>query len=299
MNEHSEALEKSLPRILALASRLEGEGQYNNAKLMHAAAEALTRKAAYSIDLPPSKEDLHNELTNVADLLAGFGINQELSQAIKVGADAMKAGRLPMIHETPHVFVCRTCGHAVLDEPAHQCPTCNSRSLTFKCFLPVFWLVALDPFSAMEHLHRTPVEVESLLEGLTDDELSRQPEDGGWAIRNIISHLRDAQGVLNYRVNLLIEQENPHIESKAVFEWATQEHERPPTAQEIFETYRNSRHETIAKLEGISLIDWWQAARHEEFGTVTLMEQVSYFATHEVTHLPQIECLRTDLLRST
>lgn len=297
MNGLSEALEKSLPRILALASRLEGEGQYNNAKLMRAAAESLTRKAAYTFDLRFPNEGLPNELNKVADVLTELGINPEFSQAIKVGAEAMEAGRLPMIHETPHVFVCRTCGHAVIDEPEHECPTCSSRPLTFKRFLPVYWLEALDPFSALDRLHRTPVEVASLLEGLTDEELSRQPEDGGWAIRNIISHLRDAQGVLCYRVNLLIDQKDPLIESKAVFEWATEEHERPPTTQEIFEIYQTSRHETIARLEDISLKDWWRAGCHEEFGTVTLNEQVSYFATHEVTHLPQIERLLVESLR--
>jgi len=40
------------------------------------------------------------------------------------------------------------------------------------------------------------------------------------------------------------------------------------------------------------LADWWRTGEHEEFGTVTLRQQVSYFAAHELTHLPQIEALR-------
>lgn len=58
--------------------------------------------------------------------------------------------------------------------------------------------------------------------------MTQEPPEGGWAIHNIITHLRDAQGVLDYR---------------------------------------------------------------EEFGVVSIKQQVSYFASHELTHLPQIEQL--------
>jgi hypothetical protein len=33
---------------------------------------------------------------------------------------------------------------------------------------------------------------------------------------------------------------------------------------------------------------WWRTARHREFGSLTLTEQVSYFAAHEPTHLRQV-----------
>jgi uncharacterized damage-inducible protein DinB len=153
-------------------------------------------------------------------------------------------------------------------------------------------LDALEPFAALETLHQTPLDVAALLAGLSEEALSQPPADGGWAIRNIVSHLRDAEGVLSFRLSLLLEQEHPLLESKAVFEWATKEEEHPPTTQEIFDTYRASRQETIAKLESIPLSDWWRTGQHEEFGPVTLRQQVSYFAAHEITHLPQIELLR-------
>ena len=98
--------------------------------------------------------------------------------------------------------------------------------------------------------------------------------------------------MLNFRLELFLKEEQPILESKAVFEWATNEEERPPSTLEIFETYRASREETIAKLESLPLADWWRTGRHEEFGVVSIKQQVSYFASHELTHLPQIERLR-------
>jgi hypothetical protein len=47
----------------------------------------------------------------------------------------------------------------------------------------------------------------------------------------------------------------------------------------------------------LHLADWWRTGQHEEFGNITLRQQVSYFATHEMTHLSQIESLRCQLVK--
>jgi len=287
---------ETLSHLLALAVKLEGEGQYNIAKLARAVAESLTRRAAFKIFLPSAKDKLVNEIDRAVFALSKLDVDEELLAALKRGAATMAEGRLPLINETPHAFVCRMCGHIVLNAPAEKCPTCSAWPTTFKQFLPVYWLNALEPFAALESLRQTPLDIAALLEGLSEKALSHPPEDGGWAIRNIVSHLRDAQGVLHFRLNLLLEHDNPSLESKAVFEWATKEEEHPPTTQEIFDTYRASRDESIAKLVGIPLNDWWRTGQHEEFGTVTLRQQVSYFGSHEITHFPQIEALRNQLV---
>ena len=50
-------------------------------------------------------------------------------------------------------------------------------------------------------------------------------------------------------------------------------------------------HWTATLVQLLSLADWWRTGRHEEFGVVSIKQQVSYFASHELTHLPQIERL--------
>lgn len=47
----------------------------------------------------------------------------------------------------------------------------------------------------------------------------------------------------------------------------------------------------IAKIETLPFPDWWWTGRHEEFGVVSIKQQVSYFVSHELTHLPQFERL--------
>jgi len=281
----------TIPYLFALAARLEGEGQYNNAKLARSAAEAISRRAAFNIKLPSGKSTLADELYKAIDVVSNFDVSSDLTDALKLGADAMVEARLPLIDETPHPYICRTCGHLVLKEPSVNCPVCNARPQTFKRFLPVYWLDALDPFDVLERLRQTPQDVAALMEGLTEEDMNQVPEDGGWNIRNAVSHLRDAQGVMEFRINLMIDQDNPKLESKAVFEWAAREEERPPTTEEIFKTYYESRQKVLTKLENLHLRDWWRTGEHEEFGTLTIKQQASYFASHEITHFPQIESL--------
>ena len=285
----------TITHLYALGARLEDEGQYNLAKLVRAAAVSLTRQSAYQISLPTDKDGLMRELKRAMHRLSGYGMETELLNALDRGMEAFAAGRLPLIHETPHPYVCRTCGYLRVGESEEKCPTCGAWSSTFLCFLPIYWLDALEPFPALERLRQNPVEVKRLLQGVTEENLDKIPEEGGWAIRNVVSHMRDAEGLLSIRLELMLEQDNPRLEPKAIFEWATQEAERPSSTTEIFDSYCASRQATLKRLESISLADWWRTGQHEEFGPLTIRQQVSYFASHELIHLPQIEALKKEL----
>jgi hypothetical protein len=277
----------ALVQLLSMALRLEGEGQYNLAKIARATADSISRRAAWELNLPSDKATLANDIERLAASLN----DADLQIAFRKGASALTSGRLPLDNEIPHPYVCRTCGHLTLGGVLEKCPHCGAWGRTFQWFPPVYWLEALDPAEALERLRKTPLEVATLLEGLSEEALNRPADDGGWAIRNIVSHLRDAQGVIAFRVDLFLKEENPVLESKAVFAWAKDENARPPSTREIFEAYQASRREMIAKLEAIPFADWWRTGRHEEFGIVSIKQQVSYFASHELTHLPQIERL--------
>lgn len=292
--ENSEWTGVLLP-LLTLALRLEGEGQYNLAKLARAAVDALGRRAAYQHSLAPTGQTLVEEIKSVTEALSQREVGEELPSAFLRGASALAEGRIPSITETPHPYVCRTCGQIVMGEVIDKCPTCGAWPDSFQWFAPIYWLEALDPPAALVKLRQTPQDVAALLDGLSEQAINQQPQDGGWAIRNIVTHMRDAQGVLDYRLELFSKEEHPILEAKAVWIWAKNEAERPPTTLEIFAEYRATRGKILARLEALPLADWWRTGQHGEFGTVSIKQQVSYFASHEITHLPQIESLRSEL----
>lgn len=296
MNASDAEWKETVVRLLALGSKLEGEGQYNIAKLVRAAADALTRRAAYHLAMPDVPQELAGEVEGIAAALSALGLDAALIAALRRGATGLRERRLTMIAETPHPFVCRTCGLILLAAPEEPCPTCGAWPSTFQRFLPVYWLDALEPLAALDRLLKSPRDVEHLMEGLSEAELTRRPADGGWSIRQAIAHLRDAQGLFEFRLALLLEQDDPSLESQAVFDWAARPEERPPTTAEIYGEYAASRARTVARLEKLGLREWERAGRHEEFGPVTVRQQASYFAVHEITHLPQLERMRLEAI---
>lgn len=278
-------------RLSALALPLEDEGQYNTAKLLRAMTESLTRRAAYQVAPPPDKNAIVQEIAGLDADLARLEVNPDVRAALQQGASSFAQGKLTLFRDIPNPYVCRTCGYLVLDEPKENCPTCGARPATFYKFMPNYWFDALDPFAALETMKVTPARFAELLGNRTEEELNHLPQNGGWAIRNVITHLRDAQEVLAFRLNLMLEQDNPPLESLAVYAWADKPQEKPETTREIFDAYSKSRQGTIETLESIPLKDWWRKGQHQEFGPVTLRQQVSYFVSHEITHLPQVDAL--------
>ena len=156
-----------------------------------------------------------------------LGIDPQLVAGMQRGVAALSEDRLPQIEETPDPYICRACGYVSWVRPAASCPTCGAWSSTFQHHKPVYWLDALDPYAALGKLRQTPIDVAALVDGLDESQLSSPAPDEGWSIRNIITHLFDAQRVLQFRINLMLEQENPLLKSLAVFDWATNEKERP------------------------------------------------------------------------
>lgn len=292
MSQPDEAFHKTVVHALALASRLEGEGQYNQAKLVRAAVASLLSREAHQMELPHGVSALVGDLMLAASNFSAQNLDPNLVAAIQKGCAIMAEGRLSLFEETPDAYVCRKCGYTLLHPPRESCPTCGAWAVTFQRFSPVYWLDALDPFTALERLRQTPSEVYSLVSGLTPQQLDTPQKEGEWAIRQIITHLLDAQHVLHFRINLMLEHDTPQLKSLAVFNWASDEKERPVETLRILADYIASRQDTLARLEAIRLSDWWRIGLHQEFGAVTIRQQVSYFAMHEVTHLSDIASLR-------
>ena len=292
MSEPTADCAQTIVQLLATADRLEGHGQYNLAKLARAAADALARRAAYALNLSPDTASLLDGLGRLAVVLPALGLGDDLSAALTRGAAVMAAGRLPLIDETPDPYVCRTCGRLDMARPTTPCPICGAWPATFQQFRPVYWLDALRPREALAQLAQTPGVVAGLLAGLDEAQLSRPGDDAGWSMRQVVAHLRDAEGVLRFRVQKMIEQDDPTLESLAVFAWATSEDDRPQTTAAILETYEASRRETLALLHALPPGDWQRTGQHKEFGQVTILQQASYFSAHEQTHLAALAALQ-------
>jgi uncharacterized damage-inducible protein DinB len=144
----------------------------------------------------------------------------------------------------------------------------------------------------MQALESAPQEVACAIKGLSEAQLAQSPKPGEWGIRQVLFHLLVTQELLAGRVERMLAEDNPSLEGVAA--WAA-EGQASLTTIAMLERYRLSRQTTVELLGQMPVEGWWRTAWHEEFGSVTILQQASYFAKHERSHLPQIAAIRQKL----
>jgi hypothetical protein len=237
------------------------------------------------------------ELEASLQVLKRDNLAPELIAALETGRKAL-AERRPgdlLIEEAPDVFVCRTCGHAALGSPPDRCPDCGGWPGRFRKFVGFFNGDNTEPRNPVEVLAllaRNADELERLVDGLSEVELTRTPVGNAWSIRDHVAHFYDAQEMLDTRVDLMLKYDNPELTAMAVYEFATAAERHPPSTRAILAEFRGRRARCIARLKALPLQDLWRPGRHPEFGQLTILRQAAYLAFHEQTHLPEIEALR-------
>jgi hypothetical protein len=149
----------------------------------------------------------------------------------------------------------------------------------------------LNPTTALDLLAENGKELARLVDGLSEGTMNRQPADGAWSIRDQIAHFYDTQEMLDVRVDLMLNHDNPDLAAMAVYEFATEANRHPATARGILESFCRKREACVARLRERPMADMCRPGSHPEFGELTLLRQAAYMAYHEQVHLPEIETL--------
>jgi len=284
-------------RILALAERFQAEGQMNLNKLLEAAVYARLRRAAWQSRPPVTVGTMQAEFDLALGALKQDSLNPQLIAVLEAGRQILAEHRVPLIQDAPDVFVCRFCGSTALGSAPNRCLDCGAWSGSFRKFVGTFNGDNVEPTHPLEVLALLANNAEalkSLIEGLGQEQMNRQPAEDVWAIHNHVAHFRDAQETLETRVNLMLTQENPELVVLALYEMATQA--RPSSTPDLLTDYLHRRARFVAQMEALPLKDFWRSGWHQEFGRMTIVRQLAYMAHHEQTHLPEIEALRNQII---
>jgi ribosomal protein L32 len=282
-------------RFVRLARRLEMSGLYNAAKLLWAAAFSEEIRQSNEGGISLSEQDIEKELEAAIQAMQASPGQAALAKALRNTRRAIRETSTIPLSEIPQVSVCRTCGEAYLGRPPEICADCGTHALTFREILPVWFLEPLSPHQALKALASGIDAISSLIEGLSEDQMDYYPEPGEWNMREALLHLLVAQELLAGRVDKMLAEQNPSLTGVAA--WMLEDEEAGSGSQ-IFERLKASRVEVLDRLQSLPLESWWQTGEHEEFGQVTILQQASYFAKHERSHLLQVQQIRQAVLES-
>ena len=108
----------------------------------------------------------------------------------------------------------------------------------------------------LDLLEESVTAVKQLTGSLSEDVMHRKPSPTEWSIRDHMAHFYDTQEMLDVRINLMLEYDDPDLTAVAVYEFATETDRHPQTAHGIVEAFSQKRLDCVKKLRTLSLNDF-------------------------------------------
>ncbi|MEX2245777.1 MAG: DinB family protein [Dehalococcoidia bacterium] len=145
----------------------------------------------------------------------------------------------------------------------------------------------------VEPLRAMPQQLTEALKGATEEELLRRPEGGGWCIREIAGHLRDAAEVYHQRLYMMSTQTDPILEPYDQEAFARDHGYLTRDIDEMLAELRRSRSTTVELLTSLVNWNWARTGQHREDGRMSIRQMVELMVEHEGEHLADIRALRS------
>jgi uncharacterized damage-inducible protein DinB len=143
----------------------------------------------------------------------------------------------------------------------------------------------------VDRVSATPVLLTALVEGLAEEALARQPDGGGWSIKETAGHLCDVGRVMHGRLYVTTYQETPRLEGYDADDMASQRNAQGSSISDLLSELSEQRAETVELLTNLVHWNWARTGRHPQLGRLSIRQQVDLWIEHEDEHLGQIRAL--------
>ena len=136
-------------------------------------------------------------------------------------------------------------------------------------------------------------EVERALQGITADELDRQPaEPDGWTAREVAHHLADSEAMAYTRLRRLVADDDPVIHGYDEPVWARRLHYDDRPIEPSLAVVRAVRAASLQLLEALTPEEWSRTGVHSESGSYSVDRWLEIYAGHCQDHASQIRNAR-------
>lgn len=138
-------------------------------------------------------------------------------------------------------------------------------------------------------LDMTPVVIARLIRESEPAALTRSPAPGKWSIRDIISHLADAEITFAFRLRQTIAEAHHVIQPFDQDGWTTQYAKLD--AHDALEAFSAMRRWNMLFIRAVGAAGESKLVTHPERGEMTFRTIIETMAGHDINHLTQIEDL--------
>lgn len=140
----------------------------------------------------------------------------------------------------------------------------------------------------LTQLEAMPDRLFKELEELSESELVRRHPDGGWNLKELVGHLRDAERMWGEeRLTRILSEDNPFLPAYDQDEYARNSNASTAPIGETLAEWRSFREQTVAILRGLDPDTLQRTGQHEEQGSITPFSIAHILARHDEQHHAQ------------
>lgn len=136
-------------------------------------------------------------------------------------------------------------------------------------------------------LEQTPSRIEQVVRGWSPDAFDRSHAPGKWTARQLLVHLAQAEMVFATRLRFGVAEDGYVIQPFDQDAWM--EAEPRGDGYEALAVYLALRRMNLALGRSLTPAQRARTFTHPHHGAITVEWVMSFFAGHELNHLPQIE----------
>jgi uncharacterized damage-inducible protein DinB len=144
----------------------------------------------------------------------------------------------------------------------------------------------LDGRETLDILRATPAALQSLIAGLTPEQMDVPPAPGKWSVREILAHLADCEIVWAFRMRQVLETPGGTVVPFDQDVWATRY--RAYSAAEALRTFLANREWNLALLTTVTNSEQSNVVNHPERGPHHFREMLETIAGHDLNHLVRL-----------
>ena len=150
-------------------------------------------------------------------------------------------------------------------------------------------MTVITPERYMLALRKTPVVLNALLKGVSQEQAERMTDGpGGWSVVETMCHIRDFADISLVRARLILAEDQPLLPNLDPLE-GSQRRDYPH--QELaaeFAAYLGARKALVALLGGVTEEGWQRCGTHSAYGSLSLLELLVFITWHDLNHIEQV-----------
>jgi hypothetical protein len=147
---------------------------------------------------------------------------------------------------------------------------------------------AADIPPEMAILEQSPIIIEKILIAAGPNELHWKPAPDRWSIGEVLGHLVDVEKMMRARVQKMAQEDHPALQPYDQNHIAATGKYAEKTALEFLREFCHERDLSVSWLRYSYPAVGARTGRHAETGTITVAQQVSEWAFHDLGHIRQI-----------